>query len=105
MKKSASKASRANRRTDEPADRLHYLPLTGEKRCVPSIFKRPAWRKRRPPARLTVDFADAAHKEPISAQAHRKVNPDWVTAPYEIEFRGAPGVFIGPPPDTLADSS
>lgn len=59
------------------------------KRALPIIFKRPA--------KLVVEFPEITKEE--NSENSAKINPDWVDAEWEIEFRLAPGVVhCGEPP-------
>jgi len=97
----------ANRRTGPPAIRLTVDPFPDR---APEGFKKMAqellqheklraepWPGTKRPAKLVVEFPEIP-KEDIPENS-TKVNPDWVGAPYEIEFRCGPGVNIGPPPE------
>jgi hypothetical protein len=75
------------RRTVEETVKTSYSKIRPG--WLPIIFKRSAKVPELPKAEYSENSA--------------KVNPDWVDAPYEVEFRLAPGVVdIGPPPDKLA---
>jgi hypothetical protein len=67
-----------------------------------SKFERAKWRLARPPARLVVEFPELPKGE--NPENSAKVNPEWVSAPYECIFYVGPGVHIGPPPKIFKKS-